>query len=57
MVGFLEQAGIIVEPLQMSVWAIPTAVAAFAIHGARLLLFDRAVRREIAAAGDAGAAQ
>jgi uncharacterized membrane protein len=57
MVGFLEQAGIIVEPLQMSVWAIPTAIAAFAIHGTRLLLFDRAVRREIAAAGDAGAAQ
>lgn len=57
MVGFLEQAGIIVEPLQMSVWAIPTAIAAFAIHGARLLLFDRSVKREIAAAADAGAAQ
>ena len=57
MVGFLEQAGIIVEPLQMSVWAIPTAIAAFAVHGARLLLFDRSVKRAIAAAADAGAAK
>ncbi len=57
MVGFLEQAGIIVEPLQMSVWAIPTAIAAFAVHGARLLLFDRSVKREIAAAAEAGAAK
>jgi uncharacterized membrane protein len=57
MVGFLEQAGIIVEPLQMSVWAIPTAIAAFAVHGARLLLFDRSVKRDIAAAAGAGAAK
>ena len=49
MVGFLEQAGIIVEPLQLSVWAIPTAIAAFIIHGFRLLMFDREVRRRIAA--------
>lgn len=49
MVGFLEQAGIIVEPLQLSVWAIPTAIAAFIVHGARLLMFDREVRRRIAA--------
>ena len=26
--GFLEQNGIIVEPLQLSIWAIPTAIAA-----------------------------
>ena len=49
MVGFLEQAGIIVEPLQLSVWAIPTAIAAFLVHGARLLMFDREIRRRIAA--------
>ncbi len=47
MVGFLEQAGIIVEPLQLSVWAIPTAIAAFLVHGARLLMFDRTVRKAI----------
>lgn len=34
--GFLEGAGIIVQPLQLSVWAIPTAIAAFAVHGFRL---------------------
>jgi uncharacterized membrane protein len=49
-VGFLEQSGLIVEPLEISVWAIPTAIAAFAVHGARLLLFDRSLRREIEAA-------
>ena len=48
-VGFLEQSGLIVEPLQISVWAIPTAIAAFAVHGARLLLFDRSIHREIEA--------
>ena len=50
MVGFLEQAGIIVEPLQLSVWAIPTAIAAFIVHGARLLMFDRSIRKAISEA-------
>ncbi len=40
MVGFLETSGIVVQPLEMSLWAIPTAIAAFIVHGARLLLFD-----------------
>ena len=40
-VGFLDQSGITVEPLRLSMWAIPTAIAAFVIHGARLLLLDR----------------
>lgn len=38
--GFLEQNGIIVEPLQVSVWAIPTAIAALLIHCTRLFLLD-----------------
>ncbi|MEA2998669.1 MAG: hypothetical protein QOK17_502 [Sphingomonadales bacterium] len=41
MVGFLEQNGIRLQPLQLSVYAIPTAVLAFLIHGARLLWLDR----------------
>ena len=49
MKGFLEQNGILVEPIQLSLWAIPTAVAAFVIHGTRLLLFDRRLARERAA--------
>lgn len=44
--GFLEENGIIVEPLHLSMWAIPTAVAALLIHGARLLLLDRRITRE-----------
>jgi uncharacterized membrane protein len=51
--GFLEQNGIIVQPLELSVWAIPTALAALAIHGTRLILLDRTIRREVeAAAGE-----
>jgi uncharacterized membrane protein len=46
--GFLEQSGIIVEPLQLSVWAIPTAVAALAIHSLRLWLLDRRLKRALA---------
>jgi uncharacterized membrane protein len=44
--GFLEQSGVIVQPLDLSLWAIPTAVLAFVIHGTRLLFFDRKLARE-----------
>lgn len=43
--GFLQQFGIAVEPLELSVWAIPTAIAAFAIHGLRLRRFGRRLAR------------
>lgn len=45
MKGFLEQQGIILEPLQLSVWAIPTAIFAFLIHGFRLWRLDRRLKR------------
>lgn len=45
-VGFLDQSGITVEPLHLSMWAIPSAIAAFFIHGARLLLFDRSLAKD-----------
>ena len=32
-------------PLQLALWAIPTAIAAFLIHGSRLLVLDRSLRR------------
>ncbi|HPF25325.1 MAG: DUF969 domain-containing protein [Steroidobacteraceae bacterium] len=48
MKGVLEQYGIILEPLQLSVWAIPTAIAAFLIHGARLWWLDRKLARRAA---------
>jgi uncharacterized membrane protein len=28
-------------PLELAVWAIPTAIVAFLVHGSRLVLFDR----------------
>ncbi len=46
--GFLDQNGIHVEPTQLAVWAIPTAISAFVIHGIRLLLLDRSLRKELA---------
>ncbi len=49
MVGFLATAGITVDPIQLSVWAIPTAIVAFLLHGGRLILFDRRLRRRAGA--------
>lgn len=51
MVGFMQASGIEVQPLALSFWAIPTAIAAFLVHGARLLLFDR---RKLKTKGEAG---
>src|SRR5690242_9224826 len=34
--GFLEQNGIALQPLAIAVWAIPTALSVFVIHGVRL---------------------
>jgi uncharacterized membrane protein len=45
MKGFLVQYGIVVEPLTLSLWAIPSAIAAFLVHSARLLRLDRRLRR------------
>ncbi|HWW25174.1 MAG TPA: DUF969 domain-containing protein [Caulobacter sp.] len=60
-VGFLDQAGLQIEALHVSLWALPTAITAFLIHGARLMLFDRVLLRDQArgaasetAQGDAG---
>jgi uncharacterized membrane protein len=38
------------EPTQLALWAIPVAVCAFLVHGARLLLLDRQLHRELALA-------
>ncbi|RYM12893.1 DUF969 domain-containing protein [Sphingobium cupriresistens] len=43
--GLLEQYGIGLEPLQLSVWAIPTAIAALLIHGFRLWRLDKRLAR------------
>ena len=49
--GFLQQSGIDVQPFELSVWAIPTAVLALLIHGTRVLLLDRKLKREAARKG------
>jgi len=33
------------SPVELSLWAIPTAAAAFLIHSTRVVLFDRSLRR------------
>lgn len=45
MIGVLRGFGVAVEPFRLSVWAIPTALAAFAVHGLRLILLDRRLGR------------
>jgi uncharacterized membrane protein len=44
-VAVLRQNHLTVEPSAVAMWAVPTAIAAFLIHGARLLLLDRWLRR------------
>lgn len=43
--GSLASFGIQLTPFQLSVWAIPSAICAFLIHGTRLLLLDRSLGR------------
>ena len=43
--GSLASFGIQLTPFQLSVWAIPTAICAFLIHGTRLLWLDRTLAR------------
>jgi len=44
MKGVLEGYGYQIEPLHFSLWAIPTAIAAFLIHGLRLWRLDKRMR-------------
>ena len=43
--GSLAGFGIQLTPFQLSVWAIPSAICAFLIHGTRLMLLDRQLGR------------
>lgn len=49
MQGFLAENGILVEPLHIALWGIPTAICAFAIHATRIHRFERHLRRELRA--------
>jgi uncharacterized membrane protein len=57
----LAAYGFVLAPLELALWAIPTAIAAFVVHGMRLLLLDRRLARGAGkatprsqAAGDGG---
>jgi uncharacterized membrane protein len=54
--GFYAQNGIVLEPLHIALWALPTAVAAFVIHAIRIALFQRSLlrARSVDAAGAKG---
>ena len=52
--GFFAQHGITLTPIEIALWAAPTAVAAFVIHAVRIVLFQRALPRT-AQAGNTGA--
>ncbi len=41
----LATYGYNLAPLELALWAIPTAIFAFMIHGSRLLLLDRTLQR------------
>jgi uncharacterized membrane protein len=41
----LSTYGYNLSPLHLALWAIPSAIAAFLIHGARLLILDRRLGR------------
>jgi uncharacterized membrane protein len=41
----LSTYGYDLSPLHLALWAIPTAIGAFLIHGTRLILFDRKFAR------------
>lgn len=44
--GFVDASyGLKLEPVQLAVWAIPTGVCAFLIHGFRMIRFDRQLAR------------
>ncbi len=44
--GFLDENGIRLTPLHIALWAIPTAVSVLIIHGVRLMLLDRRLRKQ-----------
>ncbi len=50
--GFYAEHGIVLEPLRIALWGIPTAVCAFGIHATRLLRMDARLGREIRALRD-----
>jgi uncharacterized membrane protein len=51
--GFYAEQGIVLEPLRIAIWGLPTALCAFAIHAARLSRLDARLMREATKLRDA----
>jgi uncharacterized membrane protein len=51
----LATYGYQLAPLELAVWAIPTAIIAFIVHGGRLLMLDRTLSRSSASRRDEAA--
>ena len=47
--GLYERQGILLEPLEIALWALPTAIAAFVIHALRIAWVGRRLSRRLAA--------
>ncbi|HEY3644547.1 MAG TPA: DUF969 domain-containing protein [Gammaproteobacteria bacterium] len=43
----LDQAGYLLTPLQIALWAIPTAISAYVIHAFRLWRLDRRLKAQL----------
>jgi uncharacterized membrane protein len=43
--GFLAQNGVELDPRNIAIWALPTAIAAFVIHASRIAWFQRGLQR------------
>jgi uncharacterized membrane protein len=46
--NFYADQGIHLDPLTIGLWALPTAVVAFLIHGVRILIFEARLKRRLA---------
>ena len=55
MQSFLAENGLVLDPLHIALWGIPTAICAFVIHSLRILSFERTLTRRLLQARSAAA--
>ncbi len=54
--GFYAGNGIALEPLQIAIWALPTAIAAFVIQSVRIVWFQKSLTRAASKPGSSDVA-
>lgn len=54
--AFFAEHGIALQPLQIALWGIPTAICAFGIHSLRILQLQKRLRRQTLQPQDSGEA-